>query len=120
MVSNKDKKEKSTVLNIKEDDLINLLIHEIKKRNSKLWIIVLKCLYDEKTPLSVCDVRKICKDKYNIKVWDNRIREILKKYEKVGIVISIELDGLKGKRWMLTELGKKLCNSLNLNKYVFK
>ncbi len=99
---------------VSEEFLLNSVVSDIKKKGSRLWVVVLECLYNNKNiPLTVCDINRILTERYNYrKVWDNRIRQVLYKFEKLGVVDGIVIDGLRGKRWVITDFGCKVYDML--------
>jgi len=96
------------------DDLkISILVRYISKRPG-YWIDVLDVLYRTETPLTMHEIDKRIEDLIRkgiilgYKIDGRSIYYILKRCQEMGIVASLKVEGLRGIRWYLTDVGRKV------------
>jgi hypothetical protein len=87
---------------------IQTIIRKLKGRST--WVTILRVLYENKDyAVTSWDVLKYMIKYKGVKPYVSRINDILGKMEAMGIVSHMEIKGLRGKRWYLTEKGLEIC-----------
>jgi DNA-binding transcriptional ArsR family regulator len=95
-----------------EDMKILALASYISRRSR--WLDVLDVLYKSEIPLTIneIDVRIENLIRRGIILGDKidrrSIRYVLRRCREMGIVASLEIKGLRGVRWYLTDIGRKV------------
>ena len=96
------------------DDMeVSVLVEYISNRPG-YWIDVLDVLYRAKVPLTIHEIDKRIENliRKGIILGDKTdrrtIRYVLKRCQEMGIVASLKVEGLRGVRWYLTDIGRKV------------
>jgi DNA gyrase/topoisomerase IV subunit A len=95
----------------REEVEINTIVKKLSDKG--IWAFVLEALYNDKDcALTAWDIFKYIREHKGLNPYISRINDILNKMKEMGLVASMEIKGLRGRRWYLTEKGLNVCKML--------
>ena len=89
-----------------EDMKISTLAEYVSRRSR--WLDILDVLYSSDVPLTIHEIDRRMERNLKIKIDRRLIKYVLSRCREMGIVDSLKIEGLRGVRWYITDIGKKV------------
>jgi hypothetical protein len=111
-------RDKSSVQTEREELEIAVIADYIDDR--PVWIGILDVLYNSKVPLTLDRIKKRLEGKEpcegegrilyeeGVTYSKSHIQRVLERLASMKVIASIKVDGFRGKRWYITDRGKKV------------